>query len=76
MIDRFTVSEAARRTGCRPRDISTLFYDRILGDDDAPIVGGRRMIPESLLPKITQLLTERCANRRGRAAPESEKTTA
>lgn len=47
-----TVSQAARRLGARPRDISDLFYRRHLRDDLCPIVGGRRMIPESYLDLI------------------------
>jgi hypothetical protein len=27
------VSEVARRLGCRPRDISDLFYQRLVGDE-------------------------------------------
>ena len=44
-----TVSEAARRLGARPRDITNLFYLRELRDDLCPIVGDRRLIPEDYL---------------------------
>jgi hypothetical protein len=47
-----TVSDAARRLDANPRDISDLFYRRQLRDDLAPIVGGRRMIPEEMLEVI------------------------
>ena len=47
-----SVSEAARRLGARPRDISDLFYNRRLRDDLCPIVAGRRLIPESYLEVI------------------------
>ena len=47
-----SVSEAARRLGARPRDISDLFYRRELRDDLCPIVGGRRLIPEDYLTLI------------------------
>ena len=47
-----SVSEAARRLGARPRDISDLFYHRRLRDDLCPIVAGRRLIPESCLEVI------------------------
>ena len=47
-----SVSEAARRLGARPRDISDLFYKRRLSDHSCPIVGGRRLIPERLLGAI------------------------
>lgn len=51
-----SVSEAARRLGARPRDISDLLYRRRLSDDSCPIVGGRRLIPESLLDVIEMAL--------------------
>ena len=51
-----TVSEAARRLEARPRDISELFYNRMLRDDLALIVGGRRLIDESLLDVIRMQL--------------------
>lgn len=53
-----TVSEAARHisdmTGANitPRHISELFYNRKLRDDLAPIVGGRRLIPNTMLDAI------------------------
>lgn len=47
-----SVSEAARRIGARPKDISDLFYRRELRDDLCPVVGGRRLIPESCLETI------------------------
>jgi hypothetical protein len=72
MTDRVIVSEAARRTGYRPRDISNLFYERLLSDEDAPVVGGRRLIPESLIPRIIQLLEARSARRPGQRAPASK----
>lgn len=51
-----SVSEAARRLGARPRDISELFYRRRLSDESCPIVGGRRLIPESRLSGIAMAL--------------------
>ena len=62
MGDFFTVSEAARELegmvngGVRPRDISTLFYQRELRDDLCPIVGGRRLIPRNYLDVIAMAL--------------------
>ena len=47
-----SVSEAARRLGARPRDISDLFYRRRLPDDLCPIIAGRRLIPEDCLEAI------------------------
>jgi hypothetical protein len=65
MADRFFVSEVARRTGFPPRDISDLFYHRLIADDEAPVVAGRRLIPASLIPRIIQLLEARSATRAG-----------
>ena len=47
-----TVSDAARKLGAKPRDISALFYDRRLDDARCPIIGGRRLIPENYLDSI------------------------
>jgi hypothetical protein len=52
------VSEAARRIGAKPRDISTAFYERKLDDARCPIIGGRRLIPEDYLPEIAKTLRE------------------
>ncbi len=50
------VSEAARRIGAIPKDISDLFYRRELRDDLCPIVAGRRVIPEDYLEMIRAAL--------------------
>ena len=55
-VDLLTVSDAARRLGAKPRDISDLFYRRELRDDLCPIVGGRRLIPPTYLPVIEMQL--------------------
>jgi hypothetical protein len=53
----FIISEVARMfPGIRPRDISDLFYQRRLDDSRCPVVGGRRLIPESYLPEIETAL--------------------
>jgi len=51
-----SVSEAARRLGARPKDISDLFYRRMLRDDLCPIVAGRRLIPDDYLDRIAAAL--------------------
>jgi hypothetical protein len=51
-----SVSEAARRLGARPRDISDLFYRRRLRDDLCPIVAGHRLIPEPYVEVIATAL--------------------
>lgn len=52
----FSVSEVARRLGAKPKDISDLFYSRALRDDLAPIVAGRRLIPENYVETIRTVL--------------------
>lgn len=62
-----TVSEAAReierRFKCpvRPRDISTLLYDRQIDDSLCPIIAGHRMIDRDVLPRIEDALVARGA---------------
>lgn len=51
-MDYLSVSEAARRLGAKPKDISDLFYRRALRDDLCPIVAGRRLIPDDYLDMI------------------------
>ena len=51
-----SVSQAARHLGVKPKTISDLFYRRELPDDAAPIVAGRRIIPESYLEIIAMAL--------------------
>jgi hypothetical protein len=51
-MDYLSVSEAARRLGAKPKDISDLFYRRTLRDDLCPIVAGRRLIPDNYLATI------------------------
>lgn len=55
-MEQLSVSEAARRLGARPRDISDLFYRRQLSDERCPIVGGRRLIPENYVHRIAAAL--------------------
>ena len=51
-MSHLSVSEAARRLGVRPRDISDLLYSRRLDDDRCPVVAGRRLLPADYLPAI------------------------
>ena len=67
-MDRVFVSEAARRLGAKPQDITWLFYTRQLRDDLCPIVGGRRLIPLDYLPIIATAL--RRAGKQFRAGVE------
>jgi hypothetical protein len=55
-MSHLNVSEAARRLGAVPRDISDLFYKRELRDDLCPVLGGRRMIPIEYLDMIEMAL--------------------
>jgi hypothetical protein len=70
-----SVSDAARRLGARPKDISDLFYQRLLRDDLCPIVAGRRLIPEDYLDLIAQAL-KRAGRRLGAAAARESDLTA
>ena len=60
MIDtHMTVSNAARLLDVRPRDISDLFYQRVLDGTRCPIVGGRRLIPRDYVAVIKKVLADR-----------------
>jgi hypothetical protein len=65
MSANLTVSDAARELSdelghvVRPRDISDLFYRRLLEDRHCPILGGRRLIPRDYLPAIVVALQGR-----------------
>jgi hypothetical protein len=54
-----SVSEAARRLGANPKDISDAFYRRELPDEFGPIVAGRRLIPDDCLEAIRLALKRR-----------------
>ncbi len=53
-----SVGEAAKRIGrgATPRDITGLFYLGRLRDDLCPMVGGRRLIPETYVEVIADAL--------------------
>lgn len=65
MSNLLSVSDVARKLeeqlGCpvRPRDISTLLYDRVIDDSRCPVVGTRRVIPLEMLPDIEAALIAR-----------------
>jgi hypothetical protein len=72
-MDKFiSVSEAARRLGAKPRDISDLFYRRELRDDLCPIVAGRRLIPASYLSVVRLALQRHGHHVRPTAMTEEE----
>ena len=60
--DILSVSEVARRLTeqlgreIRPRAVTMIFYHRLLSDDLAPVVSGRRMIHIDLLCDIARVL--------------------
>ena len=58
-----TVAEVARTLDVRPRDISDLFYQRVLDAKRCPIVGGRRLIPEDYVSVIEAALARRRAKK-------------
>ena len=71
-MSHLSVSEAARKLGANPRDISDLFYRRELRDDLCPIVAGRRLIPPDYLEMVRMVL-----RRHGRpVTPSDEKKAA
>jgi hypothetical protein len=59
------VGQAAIEVGNRlgrtvtPREITALFYHRILADDIGPIVGGRRLLRPEALDEIAAVLKSR-----------------
>ena len=69
-----SVSEVARRLGAIPKDISDSFYARELRDDVAPVVAGRRLIPESYIEVIRTVLQRngRQVSSRPTHSPEQE----
>jgi len=54
-----SVSDVARRLGVKPRAVSDLFYQRVVDEDGCPVVGNRRLIPESAVAKIANALNRR-----------------
>ena len=54
-----SVSDVARSLDVAPKAISYLFCARVLDDERCPVLGGRRLIPESYLPAIREVLLER-----------------
>lgn len=54
-----SVTEVAEQIGCRPRDISDLFYQQLLDDRQVLKVAGRRAIPSTYVPEIRRVLAER-----------------
>ncbi|HWB14484.1 MAG TPA: hypothetical protein VG826_34985 [Pirellulales bacterium] len=65
MSDHISFSEFARLRGCRPRDLSDLFYSRDLDETKLVTIRGRRFIPWTYAPRIMEILTAR-----GRIRPE------
>ena len=51
-----SVGEVAQDLDVSPRAITTLFYEREVRTDLAPIVGGRRLVPPELVPAIRMAL--------------------
>ena len=50
--DLMSVTEVADAIGAVPKSISDLFYRRKLDVSICPLIGGRRLIPRSYVPKI------------------------
>ncbi len=56
MTDYLSVSQVARRLKVAPRQISDLFYRRLLPDDSCPILAQRRIIPSTYIEEIEAAL--------------------
>ena len=56
MADFVSISEAADRLDVPPRRISDLLYNRKIDPKQLLVKGGRRFLPERLLPQIAKLL--------------------
>lgn len=54
---------AGQVPGAKPRDVSDLFYQRLLPDSECLLVSGRRLIPSRLVPMVKRLLQERVKKR-------------
>ena len=54
----YSISELARKLGIAPRKISDLFYFRKLDEAQCPMVGMRRIIPESYVATVKRVLRE------------------
>jgi len=53
-----SVAQAAQRLGVRPRDVSDAFYQGRLPQELSQLVAGRRVICESNLHRIAELLRQ------------------
>jgi len=51
-----SISDLARELGCRPRDISDLFYARKLDESRCHRLAGRTLIPVDYVPAVRQAL--------------------
>ena len=56
-----TVGEVADKFGCSPQWLSQQIYLRRLDVSRCPLLGGRRLIPESYLPEIERIIRRRKA---------------
>ena len=54
-----SVGGVAKILNVSPRSITHLFYERILPDHEAPIIGGNRLIPDRLIATIAGVLSAR-----------------
>ncbi|MCH8854410.1 MAG: hypothetical protein IID41_17420 [Planctomycetes bacterium] len=51
-----SVGGVAKLLDVPPRKVTALFYNQVLPSHQAPIVGGRRLIPSAMIPKIATAL--------------------
>jgi hypothetical protein len=55
----FTITEAAKEHGCRPRDISDLLWAGALDESRLVQIGIRRTIPADYMPAVRDVLLAR-----------------
>lgn len=69
-VEAMFVGQVAAEVGRRlerevtPREVTALFYDRVMPDYLGPVVGGRRLIRVDAVDLIAAVLRERYAGRR------------
>jgi hypothetical protein len=56
ILTALTIGQLSRRFDVPPRVISDLFYARKLDAKRCPIVGGRRLVPESYVAELVRVL--------------------
>jgi hypothetical protein len=66
MAEHFNLGQAARKIGCRPRDLSDRFYDGRLTDQHCQFIAGKRFIRADQLPAIAAILRRSASRSQGK----------